>query len=116
MAFQESDSRIFRQSYLEKTHDFYRKYGGKTIILARFVPVVRTFAPVWPEWDVCTTTILCYIIWQEQPYGYCCSVMPDIFRRFAVCAAESEIAACNDYFYFFAAGSGGSMSGKDSYP
>ena len=43
--FRNSDSRIFRQSYLEKTHDFYRKYGGKTIILARFVPVVRTFAP-----------------------------------------------------------------------
>ena len=43
--FRNPDSRIFRQSYLEKTHDFYRKYGGKTIILARFVPVVRTFAP-----------------------------------------------------------------------
>lgn len=45
MAFQESGFADFRQSYLEKTHDFYRKYGGKTIILARFVPVVRTFAP-----------------------------------------------------------------------
>lgn len=43
--FGNPDSRIFKQRYLDKTHDFYRKYGGKTIILARFVPVVRTFAP-----------------------------------------------------------------------
>ena len=43
--FSNPDSRIFKQSYLDKTHDFFRKYGGKTIILARFVPIVRTFAP-----------------------------------------------------------------------
>jgi membrane-associated protein len=43
--FQKENSRIFKRSYLERTHDFYEKYGAETIIIARFVPIVRTFAP-----------------------------------------------------------------------
>ncbi|WP_373975211.1 DedA family protein [Chitinibacter sp. SCUT-21] len=43
--FANKDSKIFRQEYLTKTHSFFEKYGGKTIIIARFIPIVRTFAP-----------------------------------------------------------------------
>ena len=43
--FKKEDSFFFRKSHLEKTHAFYEKHGAKTIILARFVPIIRTFAP-----------------------------------------------------------------------
>jgi membrane-associated protein len=42
--FRNPKSKIFRQEYLERTHAFYEKHGGKTIIYAKFVPIIRTFA------------------------------------------------------------------------
>ena len=44
--FKKKDGIVFRQSYVTRAEAFYEKHGGKTIILARFVPVVRTFAPM----------------------------------------------------------------------
>lgn len=44
--FKREDSFIFKPSRVEKAHKFFEKYGAKTIILARFVPIVRTFAPI----------------------------------------------------------------------
>ena len=44
--FRREDSRFFRQEHVDKSHEFFERYGPRTIIIARFVPIVRTFAPV----------------------------------------------------------------------
>lgn len=44
--FNRPDSRFFQQEYVDKSYAFFEKYGARTIVIARFVPIVRTFAPV----------------------------------------------------------------------
>lgn len=44
--FKKKDGILFRREYIERSEAFYKKHGGKTILLARFVPIIRTFAPV----------------------------------------------------------------------
>jgi len=44
--FHRPDSRFFRQEFVDKAYSYFERYGGRTIVLARFVPIVRTFTPV----------------------------------------------------------------------
>lgn len=43
--YRREDSRFFKRRYLEEAHKFYEEYGGKTIVIARFIPIIRTFCP-----------------------------------------------------------------------
>lgn len=43
--FRFEDSRFFRKAYIERTHGFFERHGGKTIVIARFIPIIRTYAP-----------------------------------------------------------------------
>lgn len=63
------DGRFLKRKYLERTHQFYERYGGKTIILARFVPIVRTFAPflagvgTMSYWQFGTYNVIGAVLW-----------------------------------------------------
>src|SRR5579864_978576 len=43
--YKRPDGRLFKRKYLENAHEFFETYGGKTVIMARFVPIIRTFCP-----------------------------------------------------------------------
>ena len=67
--FAKEDSRFFRRSYLEKTEQYYNRYGSRTVIIARFVPIVRTFAPFvagigrMPYWRFIGFSALGSLLW-----------------------------------------------------
>ena len=84
--------RFLRKDYLERTHAFYEKHGGKTIILARFVPIIRTFAPFvagvgamsYPKFI--TYNIVGAVLWVGLfvPLGYFFGNMPAVKNNFSL--------------------------------
>jgi membrane-associated protein len=84
--------RLLRQDYLERTRAFYEKHGGKTIILARFVPIIRTFAPFvagvgamsYPRFIV--YNIIGAVLWVGLfvPLGYFFGNMPTVKENFSL--------------------------------
>ena len=67
--YRREDSLIFRKRHLERAHLFYEKYGGKTVILARFVPIVRTFCPPVAGAARCPTAAILRTTWREDFSG-----------------------------------------------
>jgi membrane-associated protein len=84
--------RFLRKDYLDRTHAFYEKHGGKTIILARFVPIIRTFAPFvagvgamsYPKFI--TYNIVGAVLWVGLfvPLGYLFGNMPTVKENFSL--------------------------------
>jgi membrane-associated protein len=84
--------RFLRKDYLDRTHAFYEKHGGKTIILARFIPIIRTFAPFvagvgamsYPKFI--TYNVVGAVLWVGLfvPLGYYFGNMPTVKKNFSL--------------------------------
>jgi membrane-associated protein len=85
-------SRFFRKEYLDRTHAFYDKHGGKTIIIARFLPIIRTFAPFvagigrMSYTRFMTYNVIAGIVWVAFfiYIGYFFGNMPFVKRNFSI--------------------------------
>jgi membrane-associated protein len=84
--------KFLRKDYLDRTHAFYEKHGGKTIILARFVPIIRTFAPFvagvgamsYPRFIVYNITGAVAWVGLFVPLGYFFGNMPTVKENFSL--------------------------------
>ena len=68
--YRREDSLFFRRSHLQRAHDFYEKYGGRAVILARFVPIVRTFSPGWRARRQCLMRDTWFTTFLAGPFGW----------------------------------------------
>jgi membrane-associated protein len=108
--YRREDSFIFRKKHLQRAHEFYERHGGKTIILARFVPIIRTFAP-----PVAGAALMNYRrfvtfniaggilwVWSMVLLGYTLgSAVPDIDRHIHIVIAVVVLLSLMPAFYEF---------------
>jgi membrane-associated protein len=100
--YRREDSRFFKRRHLERAHEFYQHYGGKTIILARFVPIIRTFCPpvagaarmsypAYLVYDICGGFLW---VWSMVLLGYTLGrTVPNIDRRIHYVIAAVIVAS-----------------------
>lgn len=90
--FKNENSRFFKKSYLEKTHAYFEKFGGNTLILARFVPIVRTFAPfvagmgrmAYPRFLAYSFTGAVFWVYTCMTAGYMFGMIPAVKNNFEI--------------------------------
>jgi membrane-associated protein len=90
--FHKEHVRFLNKEYLDRTHKFYEKYGGKTIIIARFVPIIRTFAPFvagvgsMTYWHFISYNVIGGIVWIVSFVfaGYFFGNIPTVRNNFTI--------------------------------
>jgi membrane-associated protein len=90
--FTQKHSRWFKREHLDRTHEFFERYGGKTIIIARFVPIVRTFAPfvagvgAMTYWQFLLYNVVGALLWVGLllPAGYFFGNAPIVKDNFSI--------------------------------
>ena len=88
VVFKRPKSLLFNPAHVERAHGFYERYGGKTVVIARFVPIVRTFAPVvagvgkmpWPRYILFSITGGAAWICSMTLVGYFLGSIPGVTR------------------------------------
>ncbi|HTU33192.1 MAG TPA: VTT domain-containing protein [Candidatus Acidoferrum sp.] len=100
--YKREDSRFFKKRHLEQAHGFYEHYGGKTVILARFVPIIRTFCPPvagaagmrYPRYFLYDVAGGCLWVWSTVLLGYTLGrSVPNIDKRIHYVIAAVIVAS-----------------------